>query len=234
MLCQLAQPIVTVGRFDEAEQFSREAFDLARRGGTDHDYDQAEALWNLCAVAMVRGTPDGDLARTLLALARKLGNHRALASGLLMAGVTEPDLDIAAELLAEARDVTARSRDGYRHALATAWLRIVTSTSDPGAVVQVIPEVVSYAQGTSQHVVPHYIGRDLLQPLTALGRHDATAVLDGALGPIAFFPGPASDAVVASRDALGSDEYIRLQAIGRAFSAADLEDYMLRLAAELG
>ena len=54
----------------------------------------------------------------------------------------------------------------------------------------------------------------------------------GAL-PLAFIdPARASDAVAAVRDAPGPDEYTRLAAIGPAFSASDLEDYMLRLAEE--
>ena len=232
-LCTLAPPIGTLGRLDEFEQVSREALDLARRGGIDHDYDQAEALWMLCAVAMFRGAPNQKLARELLALARRLGNHRAVASGLLMAGIAEPDLAMAADLLAEARDVTARSRDGYRHALATAWLRMVTSRGEPRAAIQTLREMVGYARSTGQHVVPHYVGRDLLYPLVALGRYDATAVLDGALGPVAFIdPSRAAEAVATVRAAVGSDEYARLAAIGRAFSASDLEDYLIRLAEE--
>jgi len=43
-------------------------------------------------------------------------------------------------------------------------------------------------------------------------------------------PARASDAVAAARDALGPDEYTRLAAIGRSFSASDLEDYTLWLA----
>ena len=42
----------------------------------------------------------------------------------------------------------------------------------------------------------------------------------------------ASDAVAAAPDALGPDEYTRLAAIGRPFSASDPEDYMFRLAEE--
>jgi hypothetical protein len=54
----------------------------------------------------------------------------------------------------------------------------------------------------------------------------------GAL-PLAFIdPVRASHAVAAARDALGPDEYTRLAAIGRPFSASDPEDYMFRLAEE--
>lgn len=72
--------------------------------------------------------------------------------------MTESDPAIAAEMLAEARDVTARSGDGYRHARATAWLRIASTTGDPRAALQTIREVVEYARSTGQHVVPHYVG----------------------------------------------------------------------------
>jgi hypothetical protein len=150
-----------------------------------------------------------------------------------MAGMAEPDLAMAADLLAEARDVTARSRDGYRHALATAWLRIVTSRGEPRAVIRTIQEMVSYARSTGQHVVVHYVGRALLHPLVTLGRYDATAVLDGALGPVAFTDlARAADAAATARDALGVDEYARLAEVGHAFSASDLEDYLLQLAEE--
>jgi hypothetical protein len=49
---------------------------------------------------------------------------------------------------------------------------------------------------------------------------------------LSSIPARGSDAVAGARDALGPDEYTRLAAIGQAFSATDLEDYMLRLAEE--
>jgi hypothetical protein len=61
--------------------------------------------------AMSEVRPDPVLAQELLDLGRDLGNARALAGGLLTSAVAEHDFPRAIELLDEARDVTAPSRD---------------------------------------------------------------------------------------------------------------------------
>jgi hypothetical protein len=69
--------------------------------------------------------------------------------------------------------------------------------------------------------------------LSALHRYDAVAVLDSASLRTSIRPAQAAEAVTAAREALGEDRYAQLYDEGHSFSPADLEDYLLQLAAEL-
>jgi hypothetical protein len=75
------------GRLVEGRAFAEAILAEAERLGPAFDYDRAEALWSLCTLALVTGSPDHPLALRLLTLARELGNVRAIAGGLIQVGV---------------------------------------------------------------------------------------------------------------------------------------------------
>jgi hypothetical protein len=113
---------------------------------------------------------------------------------------------------------------------ATWWLGFVAD--DPLAAIRALPELVEQARSTGQRLGLVQRGRDLLEPLAAIGRYDAVAVLDGASLPFSVRPALAAEAVAAARDALGEDRYTQLYEEGQSFSPADLEEYLLQLATE--
>ena len=79
---------------------------------------------------------DRAAANEYLQLARDLGNARALAGALLMSGMFDPDPRRGAELLAQARELTARTKDTWRHTVATLWLGVLADNApsrDPQA-----------------------------------------------------------------------------------------------------
>jgi predicted ATPase len=225
----LSTVMAGLGRGEEADQLGREAEDCARRRGQDYDYDLAEVLWNRCTFALFRGTCDRAAATEYLELARALGNARALAGALIMSGMSDPDPKRAEELLAQARELTARTKDTFRHALATLWVGFVAD--DLQVLIRVLPEVIEQARSTGQRVLVQQ-RRDLLHPLATMGRYDAVAVLDGS-STVAIRPAPAALAITAARQALGDDQYAQLYDEGRSFSAAEVEEYLMQLASEL-
>jgi predicted ATPase/class 3 adenylate cyclase len=218
---------------DEFVRLSRESYEAARLGGSDYDYDRTEALWNLCIDAMNQGRPDPVLAHELLDLGRDLGNARALAGGLMTSAVAEDDLPRAIELLDEARDVTARSRDTFRYAAATAWLGFLTAGDDPQAALRTVPDLVAHAQATGQHILLKNISRDLLMPLATLQNFEAVAILDGAGNDVSIRPARAAEAVATAKRALDDQHYEMLHSQGEALSPIQLEDYLLGLADKL-
>jgi hypothetical protein len=214
-------------------RLSRESYEAARLGGSDYDYDRTEALWNLCIDAMNQGRPDPVLAHELLDLGRDLGNARALAGGLMTSAVAEDDLPRAIELLYEARDVTARSRDTFRYATATAWLGFLTAGDDTQAVLRTVPDLVAHAQATGQHILLKNISRDLLMPLATVQNFEAVAILDGAGSPVSIRPARAAEAVATAKRALDDQHYETLHSQGEALSPIQLEEYLLGLADKL-
>jgi hypothetical protein len=232
-LCHILGPAVTqqLGRMEEGVQLGRDGEDCARRRGSASDYDLGEALWNRCAIALFEGTTDRAAANEYLELARDLGNARALAGALLMSGMFEPDPRRGAELLAQARELTARSKDTWRHLLATLWLGLLADT--PQAAIRRLPDLVEQARSTGQRLGLVQYGRIILSHLADLGRYDAVAVLDGASTPTSVRPGLAAAAVTAARAALGKDHYAELYDMGRSFTPADLEGYLLQLASDV-
>ena len=189
-------------------RLSRESFEAARRGGSDHDYDRAEALWILCLGAMSRGRPDPVLAHELLDLGRDLGNARATAGGLMTCAMAEDDRRRAIDLLEQARTLTARTRDNFRFAAATAWLGFLTPGDDPQAVLRTIPELVAHAQATGQHIVlKNVAARDLLMPLPPMQNYQAVAILNGAATHLSLRPVHAAEAVATAREALADQHY---------------------------
>jgi hypothetical protein len=135
------------------------------------------------------------------------------------------------ELLAQARELTARTKENYRNLLAGWWITVVAD--DPQAAIRSLPELVDQARSTGLRLVVAQRGPDLLRPLASFGRYDAVAVLDGASRPTPIRPTWAAEAVTAAREALGEDRYAQLHDEGLSFSPLDLEDYLLQLAAEL-
>jgi hypothetical protein len=79
------------------------------------------------------------------------------------------------------------------------------------------------SQVTDVTADPSMGGDPLPAPITFLATEHFPSLSPIPLGP---------RSLAAARDALGRDEYTPLAAIGRAFSASDLEDYMRRLAEE--
>ena len=230
-LVLLTQVSMNYGRVEETAKLSREAEDCARRRGPDYDYDLAEALWNRCGSAVMRGSPDLAAASEYLQIARNLGNARALAGALLMSGASDPDQGHGVELLAQARDLTARTKNTVHHGLATSWVAFLAD--DPQAAIRAVPEMVDQARTSGQRLILGQQGRHLLRPLATLGRYDAVAVLDGASSPISIRPVLVAEAATAARQALGNDRYTELYDTGHSFSPADLEEYLLQLASEL-
>jgi hypothetical protein len=136
-------------------------------------------------------------------------------------------------LLAEARDLTARTRDTFRYALATHWLATVNADQDPLGAVRTVPELIRNALVTGQRLVIKQIGRDLISSVGALGRPDAVAVLDGAAIALAMRISRVTAAIAAAREKLGDDRYNQLVAEGKAFSTLELQEYLLELVSQL-
>jgi predicted ATPase len=220
-----------VGRRDEAERLVREAEDCARRRGPDFDYDLAEALWNRCFGALFRGTTDRAAANEYLELARNLGNAHALAGALIASGMADPDPQRGMELLAQARELAARTKDPHRYGGATWFFEVLAE--DPQAAIRTLPELVQQARLTGQRLQIVLRGRDLLRSLATIGRYDAVAVLDGATPRPSVRPAWSAEARIAARNALGEDRYSQLYEMGKSFSLADLDDYLLQLVSEL-
>jgi hypothetical protein len=219
------------GRMEEGKQLNREGEDCARRRGPDYDYDLAEALWNRCSFALFGGTTDRAAANEYLQLARDLGNARALAGALLMSGMFDPDPRRGAELLAQARELTARTKDTWRHTVATLWLGVLADNAQ--AAIRRLPDLVEQARSTGQRLGLVQYGRTILGHLADLGRYEAVAVLDGASTPTSVRPVLAAEAVTAARATLGEDHYAELYNMGRSFTPADLEGYLLQLASDV-
>jgi hypothetical protein len=232
-LCRLASDVGTMERIEEAEGYSLEALECARRLGPQSDYDQAEATWNLCIMAMWRGAPDRARAEQLVELARQLDNPKNLTRGLMMVGGAHPDPAQGADLYAQARDLAAQIGDSFLEATATAGHSVLTTIDDPRAAIRGIPELVAHAKSTGQHLIFAYIGRDFLPPLAALARFDAIPILDANSTRLCIRPASSAAAIAAAHDALGDDEYARLFAHGKTFSPTDLEDFLLQLASEV-
>jgi predicted ATPase/class 3 adenylate cyclase len=231
-LMMLSGVVGNSGQLDKCDELAVAAIERALAMGPDYDYDRAEAMWNRCSVAFSLGTPNAGLAADLLGLARQLGNARAIAGGLLQMGVADPDPARAGEFLAQARDLTARTRDTYRYALATAWQGFIRSSNDPGEALLMIPELIRHARTTGQHLLVAQL-RDLVGPLSTLGRDDAVAVLDGATIPISIRPALTAAAIARAHDALCEERYAELAQLGNSFSPAELQEYLLDLASTL-
>jgi predicted ATPase/class 3 adenylate cyclase len=232
-LVLLSAAVGNQGRLAEWERLASAARKRATELGATHDYDRAEAIWNLCAAALFGGSPDLALSREYLTLAKHLRNSRTLAGGLIQSGFADPDPDRGAAALAEARELTARTRDSYRYGLATALLGIVRSDTDPAAALRMIPELIEHARSTGLRLNILQTTRSYLGAFSSLGRYDTVAVLDGACLPISIRPAVAAEAVTAARHALGDTDYDELRARGAAMSAGELDDYLMTAVADV-
>ncbi len=162
-----------------------------------------------------------EQARQYHDFAQQIGHARAVAGGLLQRGFSDPDPERAMELLAEARELSARTRDSFRHGLATAWLGPIRAPLDPVGALRLIPEVVDLARSSGVRLL--IVGlRDYLAPFATIGRQDVVAVLDGAMLPLSIRPAAATAAITGARRALGDLRYEELKAKGKRLSAAEL------------
>ena len=153
--------------------------------------------------------------------------------GLLAVVITEPNTVGAVELLAEARDLTARFRLPIGHILATAWLSLLQTIENPRIVVDAIPEIFDEARTTGQQpaLLLGILGRDLMHPLAAIDRLDAVPILDAA-STTCIRPALAADAVTRARRHYGDEEYDRQKAQASTLSMLEIEQYLLEVCAE--
>jgi hypothetical protein len=203
------------------------------RLGRAFDYDRAEALWELCTMAVITGAPDHPLALRLLALARELGNARAIAGGLIQAGAADPDPSHGALLLLEAQELTSRTRDSYRNGLSRMWLGALQSELDPAAGLAAIADVVDHARRTGQGLLVLQTPRNYFGALSAVDRHEAIAVLDGASLPTALHPTVAAAAIIHARAVIGDDRYDKLKGQGTTMTIDDVAEFLLAAVADL-
>ncbi len=232
-LTWLTGAVANSGRLDEARALAEALLAETERLGRPFDYDRAEALWSLCTLALVTGSPDYPLALRLLTLGRELGNPRAMAGGLIQAGVADPDPVRGVSSLVEARDLTAQTRDSYRNGLARMWLGALQSELDPATGLAAIRDVVDHARRTGQGLLVRQTPRCYFGALSEIGRHEAIAVLDGASGPMALHPNVTSAAITNARAALGDSRYHELRRQGTAMTTDDIAAFLLAEVADL-
>lgn len=225
-----AGPLGNMNRWDLAAERNQLALRLSAQQGALLDYDRSEALWNLCAIGVFQGTPNTVDAEAFLQMARRFGNPRALAGGLIMCGVSSPDEGRGLELLAEARELAARSRDSYRYGVATGWLGVLQSAIEPTAMLRNLPDLVRHARSTGQRLLLVQMTRDCMRSLASLGKFEAIARLDGAGLKISARPALAERAIEQAKADLGETRYEALRSEGAALSISELESYLLALA----
>jgi hypothetical protein len=232
-LTWLAGVIGSAGRQVELRAVAESLLADTQRLGPAFDYDRAEALWTLCTFALVSGSPDRALAQRLLTLARDLGNARAVAGGLIQVGLADPDPVRGVASLVEARELTAETRDSLRNGLARMFLGALQSEVDPRDGLAAICDVVDHARRTGQGLLVGYTPRNFFGALSALGRHEAIAVLDGASLNIVMHPDVAAAAIVQARTILGESRYEELRQQGTAMTIDDVAGFLLAAVADL-
>jgi hypothetical protein len=226
-LTWLAGVVANSGRLHEARALAEALLAEAERLGPAFEYDRAEALWSLCTLALVTGSLDHPLALRLLTVARELGNPRAIAGGLIQVGVADPDPVRGVSSLVEARDLTAQTGDSYRNGLARMWLGALQSELDPASGLAAIRDVVAHARRTGQGLLVRQTPRCYFGALSAMGRHEAIAVLDRASAITALHPNVAGAAINEARTVLGDSRYEDLQRQGAAMTTDDVAAFLL-------
>ena len=226
-LVWLAGAVGYRGRIAEARALAEAARAEADRLGPEFDFDGAEALWILCSAGYLIGRPDYALASELLSFARRLGNARAIAGGLIQVGIAEPDPVRGAALLAEARDLAARTRDNFRNGLATGWLGALQAEVDPRRGLVAIRGVLDLARRTGSGLLTLTIPRSYFGAFAALGRYSVIAVLDGVVPNTAIHPAAAAAAIDSARNALGVGRYDELKRQGSAMTVDDVAEFLL-------
>jgi hypothetical protein len=169
----------------------------------------------------------------LLRLARDLGNVRAIAGGLIQVGAADPDHARGAQLLAEAQELTARTRDNLRNGVARMWLGALQSEADAAAGLTVIRDVVEHARRTGLGLLLLMMPRSYFGAFSTLARHENIAVLDGLAAEVPLHADVAAAAIDAARDALGADRYDELKVQGSAMTIDELAAYLLAAVADL-
>jgi hypothetical protein len=166
-------------------------------------------------------------------LARDLGSVRAIAGGLIQAGAASPDRVRGVQLLADAVDLTIRSRDNYRNGLARAWLGALESEIDAAAGLRVIRDVVDHARRTGQGLLLLQTPRSYFGAFSAVGQHETIAVLDGIAVQVPIHPDIAQAAIDTARIALGADRYDELKRQGSTMTIDDVAAFLLAAVAEM-
>jgi predicted ATPase len=226
-LVWLAGAVGYRGRIPDARALAETTRAETERLGREFDYERAEALWLLCSVGYITGQPDYALASELLSLARRLGNARAIAGGLIQAGIAEPDSAQGAALLAEARDLAARTRDSVRNGLATGWLGALQAEVDPVRGLAAIRDIVDLARRTGNGILTLTVPRSYFGAFAALGRYSVIAVLDGVVPNTPIHPAVTQAAIASAQHALGADRYDELKRQGSTMTVDDVAAFLL-------
>jgi hypothetical protein len=96
-----------------------------------------------------------------------------------------------------------------------------------------IREVVEHARRTGQGLLVRQMARCYFGALSALGRHEAIALLDGASVNMPLHPHVAAAAIIEARAALGDSRYDDLQKQGVAMTIEDVAAFLLAEVADL-
>jgi hypothetical protein len=231
-LTLLSSAVGNQGRVAEMEELSTRALVAAVERGPDYDYDRSEATWQLCCAALYAGAPDVQRSRDYLEFARQTGHARALAGGLIHRGCSDPDPERGMEFLAEARELTARTRDSFRYGIATVWLGALRCATDPVDALHMIPGILEHARRSGLRLLVAAL-RDYTIGFLAVGRHELIAALDGATIKPSIRPAAAAEAIVAARHKLGDARYEELRDRAWAMAAAELDELLVSAVTDL-
>jgi predicted ATPase/class 3 adenylate cyclase len=226
-LAMLGLAIWMLGHLEEGERLCRQALELSYDRGPRFSYDAAEAIWNLSVQVSSPGARR-DLANELLALGQRTGHPRILAGGLILVGDSEDDAGRAIQLLAEARDLTARTGDTWRHLLAGLFLSGTQAIDNPRAIVEALPSIIDEVRTTGQHIALRLVARSLISPLVEVGLFDCAPLLDGVSSNyVTRRPELTSDAIRRASRHFGHQEYERRKAQAATRPIVDIEQELL-------
>jgi hypothetical protein len=147
--------------------------------------------------------------------------------------VTDGDRVRGAQLLADAVDLTVRSRDNYRNGLARMWLGALESEIDAAAALTVIRDVVDHARRTGHGLLLLQTPRPYFGAFSALGQHETIAVLDGIATKMPIHPDVTQAAIDTARQTLGADRYHELKCQGSTMTIDEVAACLLGAVADL-
>jgi hypothetical protein len=231
-LTLLSSAVGNQGRVAEMEELSTRALVAADERGSDYDYDRSEATWQLCCAALFAGAPDIERSLEYLAFARRIGFARAVSGGLIHRGCSDPDPERGMESLAEARELTARTRDSFRYGIATVWLGALRCFTDPVGALQMIPGIVEHARKSGLRLIVAAM-RDYTIGFAAVGRHELVAVLDGATIKPSIRPAAAAEAITEARRKLGDARYDQIRDQAATMVAAEVDELLVTAVSDL-
>ena len=228
----LASAVGNQGRVVQMNELSTRALALASSLGSGYEYDLAEAKWQLCCAALYAGAPDVQGSLEYLDSAQHAGNARALSGGLIHRGCSDPDPEQGIESLAEARELTTRTRDSFRYGIASVWLGVLRCTIEPVGGLQMIPGIVEHVRKTGLRLLLAAM-RDYTIGFVAVRRYEPVAVLDGATMKPSIRPAMAAQAIAQARLQIGDDRYEHLRLQGAAMPGPELDSFLLTAVAGL-